>query len=150
MCQEETRSALDSFIDAAFKRLDEAGNDLSKLEDPSKTIVIITSAQGVIDNGGLRAFFECDWPGTPPYSWIIEAYERIGCQHEASALRHATNSFGLDFPERHVEERNAFMEARYDEESHSVSGWEEGICDNPEVWSGLLHWAIKNGTPEGA
>ena len=150
MSQEETHSALDAFIDVAFERFDEAGDDLSQLEEPFRTIVIITSAQGVIDNGGLRAFFECDWPGTPPYSWFIEAYDRIGCQHEASAIRRAANSFGLDAPERHVEERIAFIEARYDEESLSVAGWEEGICANPDVWSGLLGWAIENRTSEGA
>lgn len=141
----EDRSDLDSFIDRAFSRLDEAGNDLSVLEEPSQTIVVITSAQGQIDNGGLRSFFECDWPGSPPYSLFIDAYDRIECHAEASAIRHAVDSFGIDSPEHHVEERNAYIKNHNGKKSHSVSGWEESICGNPGVWSNLLRWAIKNG-----
>lgn len=141
----EDPRTLDSLTDEAFSQLNEVGNDLSLLDEPAKTIVIITSAQGQIDNGGLRSFFACDWPGSPSYSLFVEAYERIECPNEASCIRNAVDSFGIDLPELHVEERNAYMEAHFDEESQSVAGWEESICGKSEVWSSLLRWALKNG-----
>ncbi|MFT5290759.1 MAG: hypothetical protein ACI8QS_001887 [Planctomycetota bacterium] len=149
MSPTEDLSALDALIDEAFSRINEVGNDPSMLEEPFKTIVIITAAQGQIDNGGLRSFFECDWPGTPSYSLFVDAYERIECPNEASCIRHAVDSFGLDSPEIHAAERNAYMEAHFDEKSQSVAGWEASVCGNPEVWSSLLRWALKNGASLG-
>ena len=64
--------------DAADVELKRAGNDVTRLSEPHRTVVVIHAAQGIIDNGGLIYFFESDWPGTPPYSVFSDAYRRIG------------------------------------------------------------------------
>ena len=80
---------LDKASEIAFKKLGEAGERMEDLEDPYKTVAIIYSAQGVIDNGGMGYFFENDWPNNPPYSVFADAYERIGRVDAARALRDA-------------------------------------------------------------
>ncbi len=149
MSPASNRDTLDSLTDEAFRRLEGVGNDLSVLDEPYRTIVIITSAQGRIDNGGLRSFFECDWPGSPSYSVFVDAYERIESPDEASCIQHAVDSFGIDSPELQIEERDAYMEHHFDEQSQSVVGWKESICGNAEVWSNLLRWALRNGASPG-
>ena len=58
----------------AFKRLEALGNDVTLLSVPFQTIVAVTTAQGIIDNGGLEYFFGADFPNHPPYSFFVEAY----------------------------------------------------------------------------
>ncbi len=101
----------------------------------------ITSAQGLIDNGGLRAFFETDWPGTPPYSTFTDAYERIGCTDGAETIRQAADSFGLECPEICREKRIVFIEQNYDEATFCVRGWQDTLCGDEAVWSQLASWA---------
>ena len=134
---------LDSYTRRAFAKLAEVEEDPCKLEEPHRTLVLVTSAQGLIDNGGLWYFFESDWPGTPPYSLFAEAYERIGRTEAGAALRHAALSFGIAEPEKHAKERIAYMEQHYDEDALSVRGWDDSLCGDSEVWSDLLRWARK-------
>ncbi|WP_379716993.1 hypothetical protein [Haloferula chungangensis] len=44
---------LDEASEIAFGKLTEADDQMEQLEEPYKTIVIVYSAQGIIDNGGL-------------------------------------------------------------------------------------------------
>jgi len=143
MPNKEDSSPLDSLIDAAFARFAEVDFELSKLEEPARTMVIITSAQGRIDNGGLRCFFEGDFPGTPPYSLFEEAYARIGCATISAAIKDAVRSFGLASPESCVEERRAYMNDHLDEESQAIRGWDDRGCGDTTVWSKLVQWALE-------
>jgi hypothetical protein len=54
--------------------LETVSSDLSKLLEPLQTVVLITLAQGMIDNGGFRYFFETDQPGQPRYKVYSGAY----------------------------------------------------------------------------
>jgi hypothetical protein len=70
-------------IDKAFKqattKLKEVGEKIDDLPRSVAIFLIVYSAQGVIDNGGYRYFFESDWPDNPPYSKFYDAYSAIGC-----------------------------------------------------------------------
>lgn len=132
---------LDALSDMAFQRMSAVDNDLSRMDEPFKTIAIVYSAQGIIDNGGLRYFFESDWPHKPPYSEFADAYERIGHVDAANALRSAAASFGVDRPESNREVRVAYMDANYDEEAFGVRGWDDCICGDARVWKDLAMWA---------
>ena len=97
--------ALELASELAFARLEEVGGDLPKLEEPYRTVATIVSAQGVIDDGGLRYFFENDWPGQPPYSVICDAYRRIGACAQADAIGAAAELFACAEPERDARRR---------------------------------------------
>jgi len=96
---------LDRVSDAAYARLDAVGGDPRELDDPFRTVATVVAAQGVLDDGGLRYFFENDWPGTPPYALFSAAYRTIGAFHEANAIDRAAVLFPFAEPERHVELR---------------------------------------------
>ncbi len=56
----------------ALKKLDKARDDLDVLPPTVATFLLVHSAQGVIDNGGYRYFFESDWPNNPFYSRFVD------------------------------------------------------------------------------
>ena len=132
---------LDALSDDAFRQMSAVDDDLARMEEPYKTIAIIYSSQGVIDNGGLTYFFANDWPHKPPYSEYADAYERIGCIEAANALRSAAASFTIERPELHRERRLAYIEANYDEATLGVKGWDDCICGDERVWENLAAWA---------
>src|SRR4051794_17041806 len=92
---------LERASDYAFSRLKEAGNRPSDLALPLQTVVVISSAQGIIDNGGLEYFYESDFPGNPPYSFIAEAYRRIGAVGAAECIEKTASMFPFPEPHRH-------------------------------------------------
>ncbi|MBS0656793.1 MAG: DUF4375 domain-containing protein [Verrucomicrobia bacterium] len=85
--------------------------DLSRLPRPRQVFVMVYSAQGVIDNGGFAYFFECDWPGVPPYSAFSEAYREIGAAEAADLIDRAAGLFGIADPHLHREERLRYLHA---------------------------------------
>lgn len=135
---------LETLSDEAFRRMSTVDDDLSRMEEPYKTIAIVYAAQGVIDNGGFPYFFSNDWPHKPPYSEFADAYERIGCTQAAVALRSAAASFSIERPELHREQRCAFIEAYYDDTAFGVEGWDDCICGDEQVWENLAAWARTN------
>ena len=99
----------DEAMDVALEKLGEVGGDIRRLDEPFRTVAIIGAAQGVIDNGGLRYFFESDWPEQPPYAVFVDGYRAIGAKAEAEAIRAAAETFGFAKPERDEERRGAFL-----------------------------------------
>src|SRR5262245_43487107 len=86
-------SFLDQAREVAQKRLSPSANDLRRLDLKDQAILAVSSAQGVIDNGGLAYFFEEDWPGQPSYSLFSDAYRRIGADAAARFLDAAAALF---------------------------------------------------------
>ena len=104
---------LESASDLAFNKLKEVGGDPRNLPTPLQTVAVVIAAHGVLENGGLRHFFENDWPGNPPYNMFASAYERIGAGDFASAIRAFEGMFPMPTPEQYDEGRCAFMDEDY-------------------------------------
>jgi len=132
----------------AFQKLEAAGGNIANLEEPHRTVALVFSAQGVIDNGGLIYFFESDWPGNPPYALFADAYRRIGCAAAAHAILQAANSFGVLHPEQDQAVRNAFMERFSQPDCHDI--WEDPICGDEQVWAHLAKWIQERPSDSGA
>ncbi len=82
----------------AHAKLKEVDNDIRRLGDPHRTLILVESSKGVIDNGGLIYFFEMDWAGCPPYSTFSDAYRKIGLHDAADDIDNAAKSFGFEAP----------------------------------------------------
>ena len=131
---------LDKFSRIAFRHLDAVDDDPFRLEEPYKTFIFVYNAQGVIDNGGLRYFFENDWPDNWAYSEFADSYMRIGREDLANILRTAAASFGIDQPESDCDARRAYMEEHFDADKHEITGFDDSICGDKQVWSDLVKW----------
>lgn len=102
---------VDRVSDQVLGRMKAEGLHPHDLPPPQSVVALVVPAQGVIDNGGLRYFFENDWPGQPPYSVFVDAYQVIGADPEARAIAEAAASFGVTHPERDRAARLAGLEA---------------------------------------
>lgn len=102
--------SLDECYDRALTRLTEAGGDLAALPLPMQTLLIVESAQGIIDSGGLAYFYEADFPGNPPYSAFVEAYRRIGAEPAARCIEATAAMFPFEEPHLFEELRELWLE----------------------------------------
>jgi hypothetical protein len=139
----DSRAAIDFALSKA-----EGLSDINQLHDPIRTVVLVHTAQGVIDNGGLQYFFEADFPGKPSYPLFVEAYRRIGADDAASKLEQAVALFPFPNPHRAVRKRNAFMDRFKDEEGEAVNSPFEplinALCGNKTVWRRLDKYIQNN------
>ena len=138
--ERESLEIIQAVADLVDERYAEAGHDISKFGDPYLTIKLVLGAQATIDNGGLNYFFENDWPGNPPYSYFVDAYERIACSASAKSIAHAAKSFGVERPEADYLFRRKFMAENYDEKRRTVKGWPDPVFGSQSVWHHLALW----------
>lgn len=100
----------------------------------------------MIDNGGLRYFFEEDFPGTPPYDTFVKAYREIGAEIAAQALTDAVGLFPFKNPNKAKNKRNEFLDSFNDEDDEPVNSPFEPLtkilCGSLEVWARLESYII--------
>lgn len=137
------KDLLDIAADFAFARLDLAGGDPLTLPLPLQTVVLLYAAQGRIDNGGFRYFFENDFSGNPPYQAFAEAYRRIGAITAADCLDQAVAVFTSDQPHLSQDKRNEFMDAM--EESDDFFGLDDRACGDKSIWQSLTQYVVDHG-----
>jgi len=121
----------------AQRMLSAANDDIAQLPEPVQVFLKVNGAQGVLDNGGFRYFFESDWPGNPPYEDFASAYEAIGCWKQATELRRVVETFPFPEPHLHKDKRNEYIEANYDPEKMHVRDWGDELCGDDEIWKKL-------------
>lgn len=134
---------LEAASQLAYAAVEQVNDDLAQLQQPLQTVYCVYHATGIIDHGGFLYFFESDFPCLPPYSFFIDAFQKIGCEEQARALQAAVESFGLPDPEKHVSLRQDFMESHFDEKSQTIAVWDDCIRENDDVWTSLAEW-IRN------
>lgn len=122
--------------------------DVNLLLTPVRTVAVISTAQGMINNGGLQYLFECDFPHEPPYSIFVDAYHEIGAQDEANALAAAVKLFPFAEPHKFLERRLAFLDQYIAEGDHrSDSPFEPYtnlLCGNENVWRLLEEYVARH------
>src|SRR5262245_13212256 len=137
--------SLDATLERVFARLADVGDDPSRLNEADQTVVAVYGAQGVIDNGGLKYFFENNWPGTPPYALFTNAYHRIGAIEVARLLDQAAGRFPFPEPHKHQELRREFMETL--DEHDDFFG--NAACGDLVVWERLEEYVRHLGRESG-
>lgn len=135
-------SLLDRASNYASKELERIGGDLLKLPVPLQTVVLIYPAQGMVDNGGFRYFFENDFPGNPPYSIFCDAYRRIGAVEAAECLERAVSMFPFDHPHLSAKRRSEFMDPL--DESSEFFELGNRVCGDETVWARLEEYVTKH------
>ncbi len=90
---------------------------VSQLPTPVQTVVVITTVQGIIDNGGLTYFYENDFPGNPPYSFFVEAFRRIYAESIASCIEESAVMFPFPQPHLFEAQRRQWRAAVKDDEA---------------------------------
>jgi len=130
-------SALGAPYDRALARLQEAAGDVQALPVELQTLLLVESAQGMIDNGGLEYFFEADFPHNPPYELFVAAYRRIGATAAADCLEAASLLFPFDEPHYFEPLRQLWLEKFRTEPGHPFARLAREIGEDAQVWERL-------------
>lgn len=126
-----------------FQLLDEVADDPSRLSIPVQTVIAIYSGQSVIDNGNFQFFFQNDFPGTPPYSFFINAYRRIGAEQAANNIETAVELFQFSDPHMELEKRIHFLNEIGDTDCLFNQLGDE-VCGDGSVWEKLSDYVMIN------
>jgi hypothetical protein len=136
---EMNESLLEEVSEHAFSRLEEFGGDIERLPLHARALVIVYSAQGIIDNGGLEYFFESNFPSEPPYSFFTDAYHQIGAFDAAHCIDSAVAIFPFTDPHLHQQPRRDFLAGL--NSSDTFTQISDQICGNSSVWTCLSQYA---------
>lgn len=94
---------------------------LRKCAVPVQVVLLVDSAQGIIDNGGLRYFYEVDFEEQGPYSDFVEAYRAIGAEDAATLLERSIRLFPFPDPHLHELKRQRWLDQIQEDESHEFN-----------------------------
>jgi hypothetical protein len=109
-----------------------------------RTLLIVESAQGMIENGGLSFFYEADFPNNPPYSDFVEAYRRIGADAAAACIEQTALMF--PFAEPHLFEplRQLWLEKLSADPQGEFCMLSDRLSGDTSVWSKLADYVERN------
>lgn len=128
----------------ALKLLQAEDDKMENLPFEVATFLRVHGAQGVIDNGGYRYFFEMDWDENPSYFEVVNAYQIIGCLAQAKEFKRVVSTFPFDNPHLHCKRRNQFMDDHWNEDKYCIEIWGDGLCGDEEVWQNLEEYYIQH------
>ena len=133
-------SALGEPYNRALVRLQAAGGDLQALPVELQTLLLVESAQGIIDNGGLEYFYEADFPNNPPYALFVAAYRRIGASAVADCLEASSLLFPFDEPQYFEPLRQLWLEKFRADPGHAFARLAREIGEDATVWDRLAEY----------
>ncbi len=134
----------------AIAKVHEAGGDTSRLPEPVQTVAVIEMAQGIIDNGGLEYFYECDFPGKPPYSFFVEAFRRIGAESVGSCIEDSSRMFPFPEPRLQEAKRQQWLDTVIHDEAHPFVRLSCRACGDESVFQNLAEYVERNRDAYGA
>lgn len=86
--------------------------DPTTLSAEQRTAFLVWHTNTLIGNGGFNGYFKSDPPGDPQYVHMQAAYEAIGCEPAAAAVRRVFDSFTNRIPPTDPSDRlRAFVRA---------------------------------------
>jgi hypothetical protein len=135
---------LDRAIEYAVRRVEEASGDVFKLPEPIQTVAVVQTAQGIIDNGGFEYFYESDFVGTPPYSFFVEVFRRIGAEAAAERIERTSRMFPFADPHLHEAKRQLWLDEVKETESHEFVALSREACGDASVFAKLAEYVEQN------
>jgi hypothetical protein len=127
-------NALGKPYDYAVSRLHAAGGEVDVLPLPLQTLLMVESAQAIIDGGGLEFFYDADFPNNPPYSAFVDAYRRIGADAAAACIEASAALFPFDEPHLFEPLRQLWLEKFRLDDHAEFAALSERICGDASVW----------------
>jgi hypothetical protein len=138
-----SESKLEQVRNTAYAMLEVADGDVTQLPTPLKNLVLIDSAQALIDNGGLEYFFYYDFPSKPAYQIFVDAYQAIGANSAAQIIAKASMAFGIEQPEFNIKQRRKHIDllASQTASADEFLKLSDLICGDDSIWALLEQYA---------
>lgn len=136
--------SLDRPYDYAVSRLHQASGDIESLPLALQTLLLVESAQGMIDSGGLAYFYEADFPNNPAYQVFADAYRRIGAEQAASCIESTATMFPFAEPHFFEPLRQLWLQKLSEDPAGEFRCLSDRICGDASVWAKLEDYVERN------
>ena len=73
-------------VERAYAELGDPGGDPMAIGEPHRSVALIDTCLGLIENGGIEYLFECQLPHQPSYTDIAVAFRNCGAEAAADLL----------------------------------------------------------------
>ena len=107
------------------------------LEEPYRTVCILSLAHCAIENSGLLNVFAVALDSTP-FTAITDAYVRIGCKREADIITSAVDMLG--FADKNFDDRGSYIEAHRVDVIAKLEPFDDDFYERDVVWEKLADW----------
>lgn len=98
-------------ISGCYEVLERANNRLDMLDEPCRTVIIVRTAWGIIENGGFQYFFENNFDGDTEYGVFTQAFRRVGLDEIALRFSKLVNLFPFPNPHESPAKRMDFLDS---------------------------------------
>lgn len=119
-------------INACFEVLDTV-KQIEFLDCHCRAVVIVHSAWGIIENGGLRYFFENNFEGDPPFDVFTQAFRRVGLEEIALRFSELVTLFPFDHPHQSSQKRQEFLDSQPPDFIVAMTKLEDLIYEHADI-----------------
>lgn len=121
-----------------------AAGGLRNCATPVRAVLLVDSAQGIIDNGGLQYFYEVDFEEQGPYSDFVDAYRTIGAEDAARLLGRSIQLFPFADPHLYQAKRERWLNQVRENESHEFNDLSDKLVGHKGVFPKLKKFMTRN------
>ena len=127
----------------AYSQLGANNGEILGISLPLQHVILVDSAQSIIDNGGLEHFFYNDFPSKPSYASFIAAYQAIGANFAAKRLDESVRLFLIENPELHIEFRQTYIDSLEGQnpQDNQLARLSDLMCGDASIWRLLTTYA---------
>lgn len=126
-------------LNVARERIKAAGG-LRLVPRPVQVALIVSTAQGIIDNGGLQYLYEADFEDQSPYSDFVDGYREIGAMEAADFLERSARMFPFGRPHLYEAKRQKWLDEIRDVEGHEFHVLSDRLVGNKSVFPKLMEY----------
>jgi hypothetical protein len=126
-------------LDTAREKMRSAGG-LRLASRPLQVALIVSTAQGIIDNGGLQYFYEVDFEDQSAYSDFVDAYREIGAVEAADLIERSAKMFPFATPHLYETKRQQWLDEIRAVNEHEFHALSDRLIGNKSVFPKLMEY----------
>ena len=130
-------------LEVAQRKMKAAGG-FAQVDRPIQIAITVSTAQGIIDNGGLQYLYEVDFEDQSPYSDFVVAYREIGAVEAADLLERSVAAFPFENPHLHEAKRQKWLDGIREDESHPFHALSDKLIGNKSVFPKLMEYMSRH------
>lgn len=134
-----TEDQLSAALEVAHAKMKVAGG-LQNVARPIQVAIIVSTVQGIIDNGGLQYLYESDFEDQLPYSAFVDAYREAGASDAADLLERSYRLFPFESAHLFETERQKWLDDVSEIADHEFNQLSDRLVGHPSVESKLMEY----------
>lgn len=114
--------------------------------EPHRSVVLVDTCLGLIENGGVEYLFEAELPHCPTYQQIAQAFRNCGADHAAALLEQIASLLPGSEPHLYPAERQAFMASPTVEFVRAAEAANKAFWSDTTIAQGVAEYARRGAT----